>query len=103
MEQVPFEYWKGIIVFWRLYGGAFSLARIRLSKIGNDSEYLDGEKGTTVHYIPIEYPAIADRMIVTALAEAAKKNNYSFIEGIAQSKDSFYGQHDLMDCQMDLV
>ena len=75
-------------------GGAFSLARIRLSKIGNDSEYLDGEKGTTVHYIPIEYPAIADRMIVAALAEAAQKNNYSFIEGIAQSKDSFYGQHD---------
>ncbi len=33
-------------------------------------------------------------MIVTALAESAKKNNYSFIEGIAQSKDSFYGQHD---------
>ena len=52
------------------------------------------DEGTTAHYIPIEYPAIADRMIVTALAEAAKKNNYSFIEGIAQSKDSFYGQHD---------
>ncbi|MDR2841763.1 MAG: nucleoside phosphorylase, partial [Spirochaetaceae bacterium] len=36
------------------------------------------DEGTTIHYIPIEYPAIADRHIVAALAQAAqeKKLNY---------------------------
>lgn len=52
------------------------------------------DEGTTVHYIPIEYPAIANRSVVSALAQAASNLNYNFIEGIAQSKDSFYGQHD---------
>ncbi|MEA4820774.1 MAG: nucleoside phosphorylase [Erysipelotrichales bacterium] len=52
------------------------------------------DEGTTVHYIPIEYPAIADRHIVAALSNAAKDMGYKFAEGIAQSKDSFYGQHD---------
>lgn len=36
------------------------------------------KKGTTVHYIPIEYPRIADRMIVTALAEAAKEQLFVY-------------------------
>ena len=67
------------------------------------SGYLDGELvsvcstgmgGTTVHYIPIEYPAIADREVTNALVKAAKDLGYPFAEGIAQSKDSFYGQHD---------
>lgn len=52
------------------------------------------DEGTTIHYIPIEYPAVADRHIVDALARAAKKLNYNFAEGITQSKDSFYGQHE---------
>lgn len=52
------------------------------------------DEGTTLHYLPIEYPAIADRHIVAALAEASKKNGLYYREGIAQSKDSFYGQHD---------
>ncbi len=51
------------------------------------------DEGTTIHYIPIEYPAVADRHVVDALARAAKKLNYNFAEGITQSKDSFYGQH----------
>ena len=49
---------------------------------------------TTIHYIPIEYPAVADRHVVDALARAAKKLGYNFAEGITQSKDSFYGQHE---------
>lgn len=52
------------------------------------------DEGTTIHYIPIEYPAIADREVTNALVEAAKELKYPFAEGIAQSKDSFYGQHD---------
>lgn len=52
------------------------------------------DEGTTIHYIPIEYPAIADRHIVAALSESAKKLGYTYAEGLAQSKDSFYGQHD---------
>ncbi|MBE6008325.1 MAG: nucleoside phosphorylase [Lachnospiraceae bacterium] len=52
------------------------------------------DEGTTVHYVPIEYPAIADRHVIDALAVAAKNNGSNFAEGIAQSKDSFYGQHD---------
>lgn len=52
------------------------------------------DEGTTIHYIPIEYPAIADRHIVAALSEAAKKSGCHYVEGLAQSKDSFYGQHD---------
>ena len=52
------------------------------------------DEGTTKHYIPIEYPAVADRHVVAALADSAKQLGYNFIEGITQSKDSFYGQHD---------
>ena len=52
------------------------------------------DEGTTIHYIPIEYPAVADRHVVDALDRAAKKLGYNFLEGITQSKDSFYGQHE---------
>jgi len=52
------------------------------------------DEGTTVHYIPIEYPAVADRHVVAALADAAKARGLNYLEGITQSKDSFYGQHD---------
>lgn len=52
------------------------------------------DEGTTIHYIPIEYPAIADRHIVAALTDSAKEAGLYYKEGIVQSKDSFYGQHD---------
>lgn len=52
------------------------------------------DEGTTVHYVPIEYPAIADWHVTDALVKASKARGYVFAEGIAQSKDSFYGQHD---------
>ncbi|MDR1899991.1 MAG: nucleoside phosphorylase [Treponema sp.] len=52
------------------------------------------DEGTTVHYIPVEYPAVADRHVVAALAEAAKLRGLNYAEGITQSKDSFYGQHE---------
>lgn len=52
------------------------------------------DEGTTLHYIPVEYPAIADRKVTNALVKAAENKGYHFSEGIAQSKDAFYGQHD---------
>ena len=52
------------------------------------------DEGTTIHYIPIEYPAVADRHVVDALARAAARLGYHYAEGITQSKDSFYGQHE---------
>lgn len=47
------------------------------------------DEGTTVHYVPIEYPAIADRHVTDALVRAAQAKGYRFEEGIGQSKDSF--------------
>lgn len=52
------------------------------------------DEGTTIHYIPVEYPAVADRHLVDALCTTAEELGYNFIEGITQSKDSFYGQHE---------
>ena len=52
------------------------------------------DEGTTVHYIPVEYPAVADRHVVAALAQAAQAAGLNFAEGISQSKDSFYGEVD---------
>jgi uridine phosphorylase len=52
------------------------------------------DEGTTRHYMPIEFPAIADIDLVMALKRAAQKNGARFRLGITQSKDSFYGQHE---------
>jgi uridine phosphorylase len=51
------------------------------------------DEGTTLHYMPPEFPAVADVDIVLALREAAKKLGNPYRLGISQSKDSFYGQH----------
>ncbi len=50
------------------------------------------DEGTTRQYIPVEYPAVADIDVVSALTDAAQKNGYRFVRGIVQSKDSFYGE-----------
>ena len=52
------------------------------------------DEGTTLHYMPIEFPAIADVDLVMALKRAAQKNGARYRLGITQSKDSFYGQHE---------
>lgn len=52
------------------------------------------QEGTTLHYVPVEYPAIPDRDVTSALSQAVAERGYTFTEGIVQSKDSFYGQHD---------
>ena len=51
-------------------------------------------EGLTGEYVPYEYPAIADRHVVAALADSAEEFGYQFKEGIVHCKDSFYGQID---------
>lgn len=51
-------------------------------------------EGTSREYAPIEYPAVADYDIVTALRQGAKKLGYTQHTGVVQCKDSFYGQHE---------
>jgi uridine phosphorylase len=51
------------------------------------------DEGTTLHYMPIEFPAVADIEVVNALKEAASRLHQRYFLGITQSKDSFYGQH----------
>lgn len=52
------------------------------------------DEGTSSHYLPIEFPAVADVDVTRALAVGARKAGRPFRIGISQSKDSFYGQHE---------
>ncbi|MEA4912633.1 MAG: nucleoside phosphorylase [Oscillospiraceae bacterium] len=63
------------------YDGAICTAAVR-------------DEGTTLHYVPAEYPAVANRFVVDALAKAAAARGLNYLEGITQSKDSFYGEVD---------
>ena len=51
------------------------------------------DEGTTIHYMPPEFPAVANIDVVTALRDAAVRLGKPHHLGITQSKDSFYGQH----------
>lgn len=51
-------------------------------------------EGTTKEYAPIEFPAVANFDIVSAMKEAADKNNFISHTGVVECKDSFYGQHE---------
>ena len=50
-------------------------------------------EGTSREYLPIEYPAIADFAVTTALAAAASESALPYHVGVVHCKDSFYGQH----------
>ncbi len=49
---------------------------------------------TSREYAPIEYPAVADFDVTTALVQAAHALGKRTQVGVVQCKDSFYGQHD---------
>lgn len=51
-------------------------------------------EGTSREYLPIEFPAIADFEVTTALKRAAELLGARYHVGVVQCKDSFYGQHD---------
>lgn len=50
------------------------------------------DEGTSSHYLPIEFPAVSDLEVVTALATAARNLGYRHRLGISHSKDSYYGE-----------
>lgn len=50
------------------------------------------DEGTSLHYLPKEFPAVADIEVVQALRTAAVSKGLAHRVGISQSKDSFYGE-----------
>lgn len=50
------------------------------------------DEGTTLHYLPVEFPAVANLDVVLALQEGAKRSQIPAHLGVSQSKDSFYGE-----------
>lgn len=50
------------------------------------------DEGTSLHYLPVEFPAVADPDVVQALRAGAKKIGMPHYLGVSQSKDSFYGE-----------
>ena len=50
-------------------------------------------EGTSREYAPIEFPAVADYEVQTAMVAAAKTLGKPWHAGVVQCKDSFYGQH----------
>lgn len=50
-------------------------------------------EGTSREYAPLEFPAVSDFEITTALVHACKKLDLRYHCGVVQCKDSFYGQH----------
>ncbi|KGF04711.1 uridine phosphorylase [Anaerococcus lactolyticus] len=61
-------------------------------------------EGTSKEYAPIEFPAVADFEVTTALKKASESLGAKSHIGVVQCKDSFYGQHepDLMPTSYDL-
>ena len=67
-----------------------------LDVIGGDIVVATGAirmEGTSREYAPIEFPAVSDYEVQTALVQAAKNLGKPWHAGVVQCKDSFYGQH----------
>lgn len=52
------------------------------------------DEGTTLHYLPVEFPAVADIDVTRSLVMGARGLGNTVHVGVSQSKDSFYGQHE---------
>lgn len=50
------------------------------------------DEGTTLHYMPAEFPAVAHIDVVQAMIQGVKNAGLPYRVGISQSKDSFYGE-----------
>jgi uridine phosphorylase len=51
-------------------------------------------EGTSKEYLPVEFPAVPNFGVTSALVSAAAQKGRRFHTGVVQSKDSFYGQHE---------
>ena len=51
-------------------------------------------EGTSREFAPIEYPAVPDFEVTSALREAARELGIRNHTGVVQCKDSFFGQHE---------
>lgn len=51
------------------------------------------QEGTSREYAPIEFPAVPNYAMLSALVDAAKQSGAPWHAGVVQCKDSFYGQH----------
>lgn len=70
---------------------------IKTDVIGGDVVIATGAvraEGTSKEYAPIEYPAVSDFDVTSALKSAAIDLNFNYHLGVVQCKDSFYGQHE---------
>lgn len=50
------------------------------------------DEGTSQHYLPLAFPAVADPMVVQALMAGCRQEGAPFHTGVVHSKDSFYGE-----------
>ncbi|MGI5962849.1 MAG: uridine phosphorylase [Lawsonibacter sp.] len=50
-------------------------------------------EGTSREYAPIEWPAVPDFQVASALVQSCKNLGKPWHAGVVQCKDSFYGQH----------
>lgn len=99
--------------YWRAFGGyrAGRTHPLRCGYVypvgtagGMQPEVLGGDlviatgairfEGLTREYAPVEFPAIADFSVISALKQSAEKLGMPYHLGVVQCKDSFYGQHD---------
>lgn len=68
------------------------------AKVGRGDVFIPNSavrmEGTSLHYAPIEYPAVPDFELMTELKAAAERSGYPFHIGTAISRDSFYTQYE---------
>lgn len=50
-------------------------------------------EGTSREYAPLEFPAVPNYDVLSAIVDAAKLSGEPYHVGVVQCKDSFYGQH----------
>ena len=56
-------------------------------------------RGASREYAPIEFPAVPDYEVLSALVDTAKTMGTPWHAGVVQCKDSFYGQHSRSGCR----
>lgn len=70
---------------------------MRLDVTGGDIVIPTGAirmEGTSQEYLPVEFPAVPDYSVLSALVDSAAELGVPYHTGVVQSKDSFYGQHE---------